>query len=517
MLHPELVLVVEDQTTTQTRVFSQGLAVLSRVLAKPVALGLSQSFGFLLVQIHNCKQAPSLLINGKQVFPRSIGGVYELRLSLDGDLMFQRIAVMAAPFFALTVDVQVAHRYHPKGWPAGEGVEKWTLTQFKTELARYRELFLESNQDSYIPDESNYGVLLGAEDSFQLIPQVIGRIELLLSGFRPDDALEDFALTTQGDFDLPAILAELKQHPLRMTPSDRGCIAYKQQRYSTSLNVRLGRASSQLDFSEVCAVLDYCAGAVLLTSVPSALHLILGSTEASLRDRYPSKAGGGADFEKVLSRPMKSPFGSSLQGDLRILVAALNNLVRREALDLDLLWLNQAISDKDVFEKSVFACCAKAFQFTHQEVISSKGLIRRSGVAVADTNLKAGMDCLEDSLTSWRKHSSQPSGFHPDTYVLLGDKPVVIDAKFRMPKSTEQLAEAGGLKDVQAYMHDFSLRSAVVVVPKIIASSGFDKNRIACIQGKGQAIYIVEMQDSEDPVVQARLRKAIELAAAAAA
>jgi hypothetical protein len=516
MLHPELVLVIEDQTTMQTRVFCQGLAVLSRALAKPVALGLSQSFGFLLVQIHNCQQAPSLLINGKQVFPRSIGGVYELRLPLDGDLMLRRIAVIAAPFFALTVDVQVTHRYHPKGWPVGEGVEKWTLTQFKTELARYRELFLESNQNSYVSDESNYGVALGAEDSFQLIPQVVGRIELLLSSFRPDDALEDFHFTTQGDFDLPAILAELKQHPLRMTLSDRGCIAFKQQRYSTTLNMRLGRASSRFDFSEVCAVLDYCASAVLLTSVPSVLHLILSSTEASLRDRYPFKAGVDSDFEKMLSRPMKSTFGSSLQGDFRVLVAALNNLVRREALDLDLLWLSQAIADKDVFEKSVFACCAKAFKFTHQEVISSRGLISRSGIAIADTNMKIGMDCLEASLTSWRKQSIQPSGFHPDTYVLLGDKPVVIDAKFRMPKSTEQLAEAGGLKDVQAYMHDFSLRSAVIVVPKIIASSGFDEDRVACIKGNGQAIYIVEMQDSEDPIVQARLRKAIGLAADAA-
>lgn len=516
MQPPELLLIFETDKGEQKLLHRKPLAVMSKAIAEVNEFKLDKSFGTLLIQIHGCRQKPALVVSGETVHPRSIGSVYEFRLKLKRDLMFHRIAVVTPPFFSTTVDLHIEHHYVPKGWTGEKGVAKWSLERFKSELNKYGPWFTESNQNTYLPDEISKGFGAGVDASLQLLPQVIGQLELSLATVRQDEAVTDFCLTTDGEFDIEAILAEIKQNPERLTAAEFGSIHFKGRRYSTTLNQRRSRSSQKLDFSDVCGVLTYCAGALRKTTAPAALSMVLQASSVALKENFPFKGAGSQDFGNVLSRNMRSPFGSQLQLNLRLLVALINKLAAREKRDLSLLWLTQAIQDIDVFERSVFACCAKAFGFTHEEVISCDGVLKKQGLTVADTNLKVGMNELEQKLTSWRKDSIQPSEYHPDTYVLVDDKPVIIDAKFRMPESIALVTEPGGIKDVQAYMHDFSVKSALIVVPLLLAAPNIFSDGIECIEGGGHSIYIVAMQNSDDVASQARLKLAIQLAAASA-
>lgn len=151
--------------------------------------------------------------------------------------------------------------------------------------------------------------------------------------------------------------------------------------------------------------------------------------------------------------------------------------------------------------------------FTEEEVFSSPGLLRARDIQLANGNTTAGLKFFSEKVASWRYDSIQRSQYHPDAFVFYQGRPVIIDAKFRLPDSVEQVADSSGIKDIQAYMNDFGLNTAVMVVPKILNQAVVGSGGYASIEGGGNRINVVEMQDSDDPLTQRNLKNAIEDAA----
>lgn len=510
---PQIFLRFEDSKFKQTTVLRQQLGHLSQGAMAEVDLKLDRSFGDLLVQIEDVKGIPAVFVNGGGANPRLIGNIYELRIPLNRDLMFQRIAVVVPPIFSLTVNLYVEHHYRPRGWQGKEGVVKWSLDRFRKEFEKYSELFSNLNQNSYLEDTLNFGFVGGAEKSEQTLVKIIGNIDLLLSTVSPNEAAIDFHISVDEGFDVGGIISDIKQAPQRLSYSENGIINFKGNRYSTTINRRVSHASHYVDFSDVVDLLEYCASRLIKSSMIPALGLMLKVSTSILKQNYPSKEGVADIKGNILEREMRSAFGGSLQHNLRILVAVINGLVKRARVDLDLQWITLAIQDRDVFEKSVFACCAKALGFSHEDVIKSNGLLLKGGIVVADTNSRAGAAQMNFVLKSWRQGSAQPSNYHPDTLIISDGIPVLIDAKFRLPESVFLAAEPDGLKDVQAYMDDFSLSSAVIVVPRILCREILGPNGFVTIEGNNKKIYIAEMQDSDCVIAQYSLKIAISLVA----
>lgn len=129
--------------------------------------------------------------------------------------------------------------------------------------------------------------------------------------------------------------------------------------------------------------------------------------------------------------------------------------------------------------------------FSSAKVLLALGLSReavREAMATAgkDAGYQSGplrihVDTPSHGLAGWRDSTSHPSGYAPDLVVLHSGtgKTLVIDAKFR--REGAGLLPPSGIKDVQAYMHEYGKQTAVITVPatqndppmEAVSASGF--------------------------------------------
>lgn len=82
-------------------------------------------------------------------------------------------------------------------------------------------------------------------------------------------------------------------------------------------------------------------------------------------------------------------------------------------------------------------------------------------------SLIAWADTPFHELQGWRDGTGKPAGYEPDLVVVDTHmrRTILLDAKFR--RDTTGLLPASGIKDMQAYMHEYELSNAVVAVPSI--------------------------------------------------
>lgn len=468
-----------------------------------------ESFGYVTLEVDDpLGSGPHILVNGRTAELHRVGGAWQTRMELKTDLAFMRIAIIGHASTALTIDLEVEHHYLiSKEW-----VVKWPRNVFENELSKYEPLFASSEQVAVNVDRLNAGVRLdGDADATTLLPQIIGRIESHLQGVSDAAILEDFFVERAGGVDRMAVLTGLKENPRLLMADDSGSIRVGGKRYTTGLNSRMLARSAQIDCSEIISLLAACAAISTTSDLPISVYAMLRNLVTSLDERFPNQRQGPEDIDRVITRPMHSLFGTQIQDLLRLLVSILLHEVGRTRKQDRLMWLKRSILDRDVFQTSVFACSARALGFTHADIISSSGgvLKRPDGTVVADANRSAGLAVFRGATNSWRKNTIQPSDYRPDTFIIAEGVPIIIDAKYRLPASSDLVANSEGLKDVQAYMDDFGLRSAIVLVPRLLFSTA----GTARIEGKEKTIFVVELQDSDDYQTQARLKASILAAA----
>lgn len=473
-------------------------------LEEVVSVRSTESFGYLTLEVDGTNgSGPHILLNGRTAQLRRVGGVWQTRTELKTDLAFMRIAIIGQSSTALTLDLAVEHRY----LRSNEWVVKWPVAQFEKELEKYEPLFASSEQSSVNADRLSTGALLSGDiDGKRLLPQIIGRIESHIQGTSDAAILEDFFIERAGGIDRNAVLTGLKRNPRLLTPSDSGSIGINGRRYTTSLNSRSLSHSAQIDFGEITSLLAACASIARTSDLPISIYAMLQRLVSSLSGRFQGQQDDREDFDKVIVRPMHSLFGLQLQDLLRLLVSVLLREIARTQSQDRLMWLKRSVLDRDVFQTSVFACCAKALGFSDHEITASSGVLRGPDrTVVADANRADGLAVFRDSTNSWRQQTIQPSDYRPDTFILLRGVPILIDAKFRLPDSAALVANSDGLKDVQAYMDDFGLCSSIVVVPRLLSST----DGMAIIRGKKKSIFVVALQDSDDCETQALLRASV--------
>ncbi|MEO5345825.1 MAG: hypothetical protein H7834_05535 [Magnetococcus sp. YQC-9] len=80
-------------------------------------------------------------------------------------------------------------------------------------------------------------------------------------------------------------------------------------------------------------------------------------------------------------------------------------------------------------------------------------------------DLIAWVDTSEHILRGWRDGTAKPADYQPDLVIVDTKKrrTILLDAKFR--RDASGLLPASGVKDMQAYMHEFELPKAIIAVP----------------------------------------------------
>lgn len=82
-------------------------------------------------------------------------------------------------------------------------------------------------------------------------------------------------------------------------------------------------------------------------------------------------------------------------------------------------------------------------------------------------NYSIWADNKEHDIPGWRDRTHSPSNYQPDIIVINQDDDEILlaDAKFRLHKDSSKLLTHGSIKDMQAYMQEYSLDKSLILVP----------------------------------------------------
>lgn len=132
--------------------------------------------------------------------------------------------------------------------------------------------------------------------------------------------------------------------------------------------------------------------------------------------------------------------------------------------------------------------------FVTAKVLLSLGLPRahleaamrdvRSGAGCKVNNFTVWADTSQHRLAGWRDHTAKPAAYEPDLIIVDGNnqRTILLDAKFR--RDPIGLLPSSGIKDIQAYMHEYGLVKAVIAVP-----SGIEDPPSETIEANGFAVH----------------------------
>lgn len=105
--------------------------------------------------------------------------------------------------------------------------------------------------------------------------------------------------------------------------------------------------------------------------------------------------------------------------------------------------------------------------FLRKRVRDAEGLGARDGRASGFVfgPRTAWIDTQHHRLVGWRDETLAPSHYQPDLVVIdhAAKRTLLVDAKFRREPGC--LLPASGVKDIQAYMQEYQLRRAAILVP----------------------------------------------------
>lgn len=111
-------------------------------------------------------------------------------------------------------------------------------------------------------------------------------------------------------------------------------------------------------------------------------------------------------------------------------------------------------------------------------------------------------------LSGWRDASAFPSRYRPDLVVLRrrDQNKLLVDAKLREGQSPAGLLSTSGVKDLQAYMQEYKLNRAVMIVPDAQRAGSVYED----VSGEGFAIRAVALPASDWATNRAKLRNYID-------
>lgn len=484
-------------------------------LSEPYKLSLQRSFGTIAIVIEGARpELTHLLLNGHAARLNHLGGVLMCRFSLSYDIEMHRIAFVQVPDAGCTIDIEVVHEQEIIIAGSRHLMSKWTREDYFREFERYRKVLAQKQQT--LPDHAVRGLKFGSSsDLNSAIVQIVGNLSHIISSLRTFELLADFSKMSPVGIDRERVLSYLKQDPRRLVNDENGSIVIGSNRYSTDVDIRsLGR-SAHADMNAIVTLIEECAVALQKSSAPAVTAVMLNHIAGDLRFRFSSRGTAPAtQIDSVLSRRMHSPIGAELQSQLRLLTACVQERNVRDAQDQGLLWLQQGIRDFDVFQATALHLVVSALGFD-QSIGSTNGKYHAEGLVVLNGNRAEALDKFFELTAGWRSTSVQPSSYRPDIVVIFEENlPIILDAKFAISWSDQLPLPAGPMKEIQAYLDEFDLPGAILIIPKV-ANQAFVSDGLVRVEGTNRAgkerlLIGVPLQNPTSHAEQQALRNAIK-------
>src|ERR1039458_473965 len=113
-------------------------------------------------------------------------------------------------------------------------------------------------------------------------------------------------------------------------------------------------------------------------------------------------------------------------------------------------------------------------------------------------NVFGGQAAMATILQGWRDQSVLPSAYLPDFILHFNRQtPILIDAKFRVGRTLAEPCSKDGFKEVQAYLDEFGLIGAIILVPSIPSSlAAGQPNALSVLitgtqKGSGRRVWLI--------------------------
>jgi hypothetical protein len=496
-------------------------------LHAPVVVRVARSFQFLQVEVEaNVGARARALHSGQNENFQARGSSLTLIVPLESDLEVHSLSILIDTEFAIWFIVEVCHFYQfDKNRAAYLLAAKWPFWSYRHQLDSWRSLFSTPSgrvpYADFYPRRLSLGLTANALEQRVLFYQAALRLLQKISRARKGELLADFASTERSGVDVAATIQLLKANPKFLVEKPGGPIRIRGAFYTTLFQEFGLQDNRRTDLSVVAALLAHIRHQAGRTDLPVISLELLERSRMLIRNlsdvwrEHPRKQ----EIRDFLSAEMSSLVGERIKSEMAQLLALIKlGFERREHNADGFGGLPLGKRDFNIFEDLVYAgiCLALGYQ---REIIQKRP-VKMFGLRhhVIDVNGIDGASHLNKVLKGWRKTSAQRADYEPDFVVLYnGTIPLIVDAKFRIGGSMEEIAESGALKEVQAYLDEFSLASAIIVVPLIPSSLTLPSPQFQIIEGQSGSVHkricVVEMPDCSDATFHANFREALRACA----
>ena len=444
--------------------------------------------------------------NGTQQDLHSRGDEHTFLFVLKNDNEAHAISLSTDGLFALNLRIWVNHHYSIS--VAGKEAflaPKRTFAEWGAEFARCRENFpwlrhAYATVDP-IPKRIERGMPKSSEEWAAVLHGIVLEFARTLLVVDRNELISDFGVEESRGLEIQAILDETKRNPQLLEECAGGPFQISGKNYMTHAVAWRQERSDLVDLSVVQALIDIFAGLLRKEGCPLVTLDILARIRAFCQSTTYGdyRAPNSSQILALVGRQMMSVVGHRLQVYL-LSIRALIDWAQAYGSEHEKAeqGLMEGIRDFDVFEWSVYLNVGHALGYSANDLCKRRPLFSSQPIRLLNCNIEGAAAVRAELLPGWRDDSKQPSGYQPDLVIFPENgAPIVLDAKFRMSTSDTEIAPGDAFKDIQAYLDEFELNQAIIVVPRLLINDIKGVEEFAIVRGpkdKSQkSIFVIEL------------------------
>jgi len=489
---------------------------------------IAKSFGVIRFLIQAPSTASIFALLDGVVATQSLGPLPEYRIVLETDYETHVAQFVISDLWSTSIHLVAHNHFNYKlkyFWP------KWSIAELKSAHLSLKSLVGKDGPNSntkllsVIADDT---AIPDLETSRVVAHTMTFELAHLLSSITQEELREVFAANRKTGIDVSHLMKEIKSNPQMLELSDNGPFHIDGKNYTTAILVKRTQKSTSIDLSDLMAVLKVLRMGLIQIDLAAASQKI-NWTISNFRQRYSASMERNTLSASIRNIVRMQTHSAKLKKSKEIILhlllitnkhAGWNSEIETK-LGMELGW-----RDFDLFQNFAAIKTEEFIQTSEKSgSIVSNPYVRGAMHDLINPNIAGGTKWLRKYLTGWRDTTIQCSDYRPDLVLLYNkNTPIIIDAKFRTSSSPNAIATQDSIKEVQAYLDEYSRNSAIIIVPSFPPELIFEgrdlgkpeaelktRPRIALIKSNAhkKVIVLLELRADETPYFNNNLHDAL--------
>lgn len=449
-----------------------------------------------------------VLLKDGQPWPYEISapGIVTAQFLVKDDIEYHTVSCVIADLYCASIQVVVhVWREYMRGGCVVFAAPKWSKQSVETACKLYKESTPKAAAQRSVFDLIERRLSLGVAKPEPRLAQALqdAAVNLLrvIHGLTKQDLLPDYPEQTSSDLDLDGTLELIRRHPSTLLESSKGPISLHGKRYTPAEIVRADQSSTRLNLSLPLTILEECITTLRGDDILSPLSGLLVSVynRLALLSSVRGRRITWGEVREWLAMEPSTNLSRLLKHYLVLTIGLCKRQAHRGSREgLGLRGLSDSFRDFDLFEWSAFAAVCLALGAPRDAGVLSRTVVACGTTDVINANRKQGEQYVRTLLPGWRDGSDFPARYVPDTIVHFEKRLAIpVDAKFRVGASLVEPCDTGGIKEIQAYLNEFGVTGALVLVPMIPRSAEQAGSTQAvkvqgAINGREHRVWIIE-------------------------